>query len=80
MVGDDVKNLFGLFIKSKGSDSIDKFFRRNVATVIVVEDVEAFFKLAHICLLEVFVGVFLWIKSLDYKSFTLLITLDMLLQ
>ena len=37
MVGDDVKNLFGLFIKSKGSDSIDKFFRRNVATVIVGE-------------------------------------------
>ena len=80
VVADDVQDLLGLVIKAKCSDGVDQLFRRDVATVIVVEDVEALLQLCHVCLLHVLPCVLLWVESLNTLSFTLLITLDMLIQ
>ena len=74
VVGNNVENLFGLLVEAEGSDGVDEFFGGDVSTVIVVEDVEALLQFSDVLLLEVLVGVFLWIKSLNRKSLTLLIT------
>ena len=74
VVGNDVEDLFGLLVEAEGSDGVDEFIGRDVSTVIVVEDVEALLQFGDVFLLEVLAGVFLWIKSLNHKSLTLLIT------
>jgi hypothetical protein len=42
VIVNDVQDLLGLFIKTKSSDGVNKFFRGNIATTIIVENIEAF--------------------------------------
>ena len=77
VVVDNGEDLLSLIVESKCSDSVNEFIRGDISTVIVVKDVETVLNSLDIILLEVFVGIFFWIKALNYWIHTLLIFVDM---
>ncbi len=61
----DTDDLLGLVFNTEGSDGVDQLFSGDVSTSVIIEDIEAFFKLDDGFFFEVFAGVLLWIESLD---------------
>ena len=72
--GNNLDNLFSLVFKSKSFNSVDELFRWNVSTVIVVKYIKAFFHLHNIIFFKSLSSILLWIKTLNYINYTLLIS------
>lgn len=65
MIVDDGENLFGLCIKTKGTNGVDKLLGGNIAAVIIVKDIEAVFDSLDIIFFKVFVSILFGVKSLE---------------
>lgn len=61
----NVNDLLGLVLNAEGLDSGDQFFSRDISTSIVIEDIEAFFKLNDSLFFKVLSDELLCIKSLN---------------
>jgi hypothetical protein len=61
---DNTDDLLGLVFNTKSSNGVDQFISWDVSTSIIIEDIEAFFKLDDSFFWEVFVGVFFGVESL----------------